>query len=383
MRKWLWFLFLMTFSLPIRATTLTGTINYPNSTALTGRIFFTLSQQGAQLTTGSCGGPAVLVPTTAVIFSITAGSIQGGAAVVGNDCIAPAQTYYTVAVYDGQNNRLFSQNWIITGSTIDIGTILPVIVPQGTVAIGSAFITNLVVSGTCTGCAPTGTGSGSVTNVATTTPLGGGPITTTGTLTCTTCVAATSPGAGVAHFAGSTQTVTSSAVTPSDATGNTSGSGNFCLVTSCVMTTPNIGAATGTSLLVTGIMDGTAPVTVTTSASCTLGTTSGCNATAYKHGYTFNEDATAGAAITYTLPTAAAGLQYCVANAYNGSAANTGTLEILTSASGQYIIFTDGTLSASGGYVISGGAAADGACVVGVDSTHWFLYIQSGTWVKH
>ena len=54
-------------------------------------------------------------------------------------------------------------------------------------------------------------------------------------------VTASSPGAGVAHFAGSTQAVTSSAVTAADATGNTSGSGNFCLTTSCAMTTPNLG----------------------------------------------------------------------------------------------------------------------------------------------
>ena len=141
-------------------------------------------------------------------------------------------------------------------------------------------------------------------------------------------------------------------------------------------TTPNIGAATGTSLLATGIVDGEAPVTVTTGTSATLGGT-------YNSGYTFNEEGTAATAVTYTLPTAAAGKQYCVSNAYNGSAANTGTLELLTSASGQFIIFTDGTLSATGGFVISGGAARDAACVVGVDSTHWALYVQSGTWTKH
>jgi hypothetical protein len=55
-----------------------------------------------------------------------------------------------------------------------------------------------------------------VTSIATTSPLGGGTITGTGTLTCTTCVVASSPGAGLAHFAGSTQTVTSSAVVPGD-----------------------------------------------------------------------------------------------------------------------------------------------------------------------
>lgn len=53
---------------------------------------------------------------------------------------------------------------------------------------------------------------GTVTNIATSGPITGGPITTTGTITCATCVVASSPGAGIAHFAGSTQTVTSSAV---------------------------------------------------------------------------------------------------------------------------------------------------------------------------
>jgi hypothetical protein len=61
-----------------------------------------------------------------------------------------------------------------------------------------------------------GSGSGSVTNIATTSPISGGPITTTGTISCPTCVVASSPGAGVAHFAGSTQTVTSSSVVSSD-----------------------------------------------------------------------------------------------------------------------------------------------------------------------
>jgi hypothetical protein len=132
-----------------------------------------------------------------------------------------------------------------------------------------------------------------------------------------------------------------------------------------------------TSLLATGIVDGLTPVTVTTGATATLG------AGTYQSGYTFNQNATAATAITYTLPTAAAGKQYCVANSYNGSAADTGTLEVITSATGQFIIFTDGTLSATGGYVISAGAARDSACFVGVDSTHWVLYPSSGTWTKH
>lgn len=130
------------------------------------------------------------------------------------------------------------------------------------------------------------------------------------------------------------------------------------------------------SLLASGIVDGKAPVTITTGTTGSIGGT-------YKSGYTFNQEATAATAVAYTLPTAAAGLQYCVGNSYNGSAATTGVLTVNTSASGQFIIFTDGTLSATGGNVTSGGAAADAACFVGVDSTHWQQYTQRGTWTKH
>lgn len=64
-----------------------------------------------------------------------------------------------------------------------------------------------------------GGGSGTLTEVDTTLPIVGGPITTTGTLTCPTCVVApVNPSAGVAHFAGSTQTVTSSPVVNADVT---------------------------------------------------------------------------------------------------------------------------------------------------------------------
>lgn len=54
--------------------------------------------------------------------------------------------------------------------------------------------------------------SGTVTSIATTSPITGGTIISTGTIACATCVVASSPGAGIAHFAGSTQTITSSAV---------------------------------------------------------------------------------------------------------------------------------------------------------------------------
>jgi hypothetical protein len=114
--------------------------------------------------------------------------------------------------------------------------------------------------------------------------------------------------------------------------------------------------------------DTSTPVTVSTTAPS---------------GYYNNQNATAATAVTYNLPTAAAGKQFCFTNSYNGSAADTGVLTIATSASGQFVIFTDGTLSATGGNVTSAGAAADAVCMVGVDSTHWQMYTQRGSWTKH
>jgi hypothetical protein len=123
------------------------------------------------------------------------------------------------------------------------------------------------------------------------------------------------------------------------------------------------------SLLATGIVDGTTPTTTTTTTPVTLGGT-------YHSGYTFNNDGAT--AVTYTLPTAAAGLQYCVAN-YTGA---TGTLKVATSATGQFID-NAGANTATGGYVISGGALGDAGCFIGMDATHWKLYIQAGTWTTH
>lgn len=58
--------------------------------------------------------------------------------------------------------------------------------------------------------------SGTVTSIATTSPITGGTITSTGTIACASCVTSSSPGAGIAHFAGSTQAVTSSSVVSAD-----------------------------------------------------------------------------------------------------------------------------------------------------------------------
>jgi hypothetical protein len=166
-----------------------------------------------------------------------------------------------------------------------------------------------------------------------------------------------------------------------------------CVLWMAAGTNTNLGNVNAVNLSVSGILDGPSPVTITTTSACSVGVnTAGCPYAAplgpamfaaYSSGYTDNQEATAGQAVTYTLPNPAAGLSYCFDNSYNGSAADTGILEISTNTGGQYIIFTDGTITATGGNVTSAGAGGDAACVRGVDSTHWQLYINRGTWTKH
>lgn len=129
--------------------------------------------------------------------------------------------------------------------------------------------TTHVISGTGVACGGGG-GSGTVTSVATTSPIGGGTFTTSGTITCTTCVVAVSPGLGIAHFAGSTQTVTSSLVAlGSDVSGNL----------------PNANLASQTANTVLGALTATTPSGLampscsgaTNALIWTSGTGFGCN----------------------------------------------------------------------------------------------------------
>jgi hypothetical protein len=173
--------------------------------------------------------------------------------------------------------------------------------------------------------------------------------------------------------------VTSSAIVAADIANNTITGTQ--LASSLALVTPNIGAATGTSLIASGIVDGKAPVTNTTGTTATLG------AATYSSGYTFNQEATATTGVTYTLPATAQGLQYCVANSIvSGTGApDTGVLTVYPPAS-SYVILK-GVINTIGGGgthgVASGGAAGDAACFVANDSTHWTVYVQSGTWTAN
>lgn len=155
-RAIVWFIIALASCLPAAAGTLTGNLNLPNSSGVTGTLYLSLSQQGEQLTTGSCGGPAALVPTATINITITAGAVTGSPTAIFNDCIAPTQTYYNVQFRDSNNNLLFSTQWSITtaicgsSSTCNIGAIPPVAIPTGQASFGTLYVSNLVLASTCT-----------------------------------------------------------------------------------------------------------------------------------------------------------------------------------------------------------------------------------------
>ncbi len=135
---------------------------------------------------------------------------------------------------------------------------------------------------------------------------------------------------------------------------------------------------TAASLVATGIVDGTAPITITTGTTANLGST-------YSSGYTLNQEGTAGTGVTYTLPATAVGKQYCVQNSGTTSVVNTGVLTVYPPAS-SYVILNGVVNTVGGGGshgVASGGAAGDGACFVAIDATHWEVFPLKGTWTEN
>jgi hypothetical protein len=178
-----------------------------------------------------------------------------------------------------------------------------------------------------------GTSNVGITSIATTAPITGGTITTTGTIACATCVTSSSPGAGIAHFAGSTQAVTSSAIN-----------------------------------LASGDVTGALPQVNIAPATFATGTT-----------HTFVAPAEiweCTGTCTVTPPTPAAGYQFCVRNADN-------VATVITLAAVASVLYEKTTFAGYGTAntaATSSGAAGDKVCLVGKDSTHYDVFAFNGTW---
>jgi len=154
--------------------------------------------------------------------------------------------------------------------------------------------------------------------------------------------------------------------------------GTVTLPASTTLTTPIIGAATGTSLLVTGIIDGKTNITniTTDSTPYDMGTT-----TDNKSHYYFVKSAQA--TFTFTLPTPEAGIQYCFKNVGYSEGGGVGDSQLILDAPAGVYIELGGTWSTSGGTVYSVGAAGEGCCLVGAGITAYVAFPTSGTWNRN
>jgi hypothetical protein len=245
-------------------------------------------------------------------------------------------------------------------------------------AANQCFVSQGTFQGSWTWAACSGAG-GSVTNIATTAPITGGPITTTGTVACATCVTSSSPGAGVAHFAGSTQAVTSSAVAlGSDVSGQ--------------LPIGNVGSAglsgvNGLTVAATGVITPTSPyplckfsaagngndqtqdvIAQCTITSGTLGTTSGLYLNAQLN--TVSGGATCVYSVQFSNSTSAgSGNTLVTSGATSGQ--RTGIIEAwVTNQSSASAQGMAARYTASTGTTITGGSGSSGAYNTGSATTY-------------
>jgi hypothetical protein len=152
--------------------------------------------------------------TTAYLFGTGTGCLSASAGGLisgsGSGCGAGGGGASNVTVNGGSTLTTANFGASPAAGTNGINVTWQVSAPNVSAEIVGDGVSTHFLNGTGTFTAPAG--SGTVTSIATTAPLGGGPITTTGTLTCATCLVASSPAVGILHVAGATQTATSSAV---------------------------------------------------------------------------------------------------------------------------------------------------------------------------
>ena len=131
------------------------------------------------------------------------------------------------------------------------------------------------------------------------------------------------------------------------------------------LVTPEIGAATATSLVASGNVVGEVPITLDTDATISLAVTD-CRGHAR-----FNNDADV---IDYTLPAAEAGLTILIYDIAGG-------VITIDPVDGTDTIYLNGTSVGAGDAIDSPGAVGDFIALMAIDATRWVTVGRAGTWV--
>lgn len=112
-------------------TQLAGTMTGPDGSAFNGYLKLALEQQGASITP-SCsayGAPSQVLPNLTVSIQISNSAMVNPPKVWGADCLQPHDIPYLVTVQDIYGNTLYKDEWLIQGTTFDIGTAVSVYNP--------------------------------------------------------------------------------------------------------------------------------------------------------------------------------------------------------------------------------------------------------------
>ena len=73
--------------------------------------------------------------------------MTGSPTIYGNDCMLPQGLYYNIQFVDTNGNVLFTDRWVITGTSVDIGTIQSVVISGTTGSLGGPGVLFTTPSG--------------------------------------------------------------------------------------------------------------------------------------------------------------------------------------------------------------------------------------------
>lgn len=125
--------FVCLLAAPAMASTIpiTGTIRMANGNLFNGRIRFTLSYGAAR---DSCSSNIVVAQT--VEFPVANGALPSSALITPNDCLQPANTFYTAEYMTGAGAKLAQNVYYVSGQTFNIGTAIPTPVTTSNISFG-------------------------------------------------------------------------------------------------------------------------------------------------------------------------------------------------------------------------------------------------------
>jgi len=125
-----------------------------------------------------------------------------------------------------------------------------------------------------------------------------------------------------------------------------------------------------------GVLESNSPIVAPIKSSAhDTNYTIGTNNTQEAYGHVFLNSAAG--AITFTLPSAVAGMNVCIMQEQGDTGAIT-----VQPAAGDYIVYQGARSDTAADYWVSGGAAEDKLCLVAHDATDWYATGDAGTWTE-